>query len=156
VVLDFGGVQLVSFSFADEFVGRLLAERASGDLGEHAILISNANEDVLAPIEQSLQRRDLITTQFDGNRLRLLNAPDHLQETLDAALVRRTFRTSELAEDLGITVQACNNRLHDLSVTGLLSREESIARAGGRGFIYQIADVKLVDEQPALELALAR
>jgi hypothetical protein len=138
LILDFSGVELISFSVADEVVGKLLADRAAGALGDRAIMLAGANEDVLDPIVRSLRRRDVVGAHLEeGGSVRLLAAPVHLQATFEAAQARGKFRSTELAADLGIAVSACNNRLKPLLAAGLLDRE---ARAGGRGreFVYQV------------------
>src|SRR5437660_573753 len=88
VLIDFADVHLISFSFADEFVGILLSERAAGNLGDRAVLLANANEDVLVPIERSLERRGLIAGHLVDGHLDLVNAPTHLGDTLDALFAR--------------------------------------------------------------------
>ena len=139
IILDFTDVEIISFSVADEIVGRVLADRAAGVFGDRPILITGANEDVLDPIVRALQRRDVVGALLDGDRIRLLNAPEHLQVTFDAAQLRGEFRASELAADLGIGLPACNNRLKPMLAAGLVIREPGIARSGGREFVYQIA-----------------
>jgi hypothetical protein len=138
MILDFSGVEIVSFSIGDEVVARVLLDMAAGAFEERPILVANANEDVLDPIVRALQRREVLGAQLDGDRIVLLNAPDHLQATFDAARERGEFRASELAADLGIGLPACNNRLKPLLAAGLLTREPAIARSGGREFVYRV------------------
>jgi len=138
IVLDFSDVEIISFSIADEVVGRILADRAAGMLGDRVILLAGANEDVLDPIIRALQRRGILGALLDGDQIRLLNAPEHLQVTFDVARRRGEFRASELAADLGIGLPACNNRLKPLLAAGLVNREPGIARSGGREFVYRI------------------
>lgn len=138
LILNFSGVEIISFSVADEIV-RALVNRIAGLFGERPILVTGANEDVLDPIVRSLQRRDLIGAVLDGDQIHLLNAPEHLQVTFNAAQVRGEFRASELAADLGIGLPACNNRLTVLRGAGLVAREPGIPRSGGHEFAYRIA-----------------
>jgi hypothetical protein len=138
LILDVAGVELISFSVADEIVGKLLADRAVAKRPGRAILLAGANEDALDPIVRSLRRRDAVGAHLEeGGSIRLLAAPEHLQATFEAAQARGKFRSTELAADLGIAVSACNNRLKPLLAAGLLERE---ARAGGRGreFVYHV------------------
>lgn len=139
LILDFGGVDLIGYSFADEVVGRLLDDRAGVGLDSRAVLIHGANEDVLEPIIRSLERRGLIGVVLEDDSIRLLGAPAHLQSTLEAARGRRQFTTAELAADLGIGISACNNRLKELLASGILIREPGHHRSGGREFTYQFA-----------------
>lgn len=137
-ILDFTDIELISFSFADEVIGRLLAERAAGNLGAAAIVLTDLGDEVRDAVERSLRRRSLIGVALEGDRLRLLGAPAHLQETFEAALARGEFRTAELAADLKISAPACNNRLKPLVTSGLISREPRSPRSGGREFIYRV------------------
>jgi hypothetical protein len=56
VVLDFAGVLAVSYSFADEFIGRLaeIALRADGGFEIHML---NASDEVLAVIDRAVELR---------------------------------------------------------------------------------------------------
>jgi type I restriction enzyme M protein len=69
----------------------------------------------------------------------LIGGAEHIRDTFAAALARGEFRTPELAADLGITVPALNNRLKPLVDAGVLRREPSIARAGGKEYLYRVA-----------------
>lgn len=138
LILDFSGVQLISFSFADEVVGRLLADRAAGEWDNTLILVANANDEVLHPIVRSLERRKLIGLYLLPGEIRLIAAPPHTVETYEAARRHDEFRTTELAAELGVTVQACNNRLRSLLDTGILVRTTGIPRSGGREFVYRL------------------
>jgi hypothetical protein len=139
VVLDFAGVDLISYSFADELVSGLLSDRLAGRLGERAVVVTGANEDVLEPIQRSLERRDYVGAYLQSDRVVLLHAPPHLQETFDACQERGEFRTGELAQDLAISVSACNNRLKPLLASGLLARVEATQPSGGREFVYSVS-----------------
>ncbi len=139
LILDFDGVQLISFSFADEVVGRLVSDRASGEMGDVSILIVNANDEVIHPIQSSMERRKLVVASLRPDGIRLIGAPEHVAATFRVAKSRGEFRTPELAADLGITVQAANNRLKQLLACGLLVRRPGIPQAGGKEYVYRVA-----------------
>jgi len=138
LVLDCEGVQLMSYSFADEVIGMLLLARAAGTLGERAILLTSAGEEVLSSIVLSLERRKLILPFLTQDGIRLVGAPEHLNATFVAAFNRGEFRVTELAEDLGITTHALNNRLKALLGAGIVVRRVGIPSAGGREYIYRV------------------
>ncbi|MBI3976609.1 MAG: DUF4325 domain-containing protein [Chloroflexi bacterium] len=150
IVVDFAGVELTGFSFADEVTGRVYLDRMAGQLGNRIVLVANANVDVLDQVERSLDRRQLIGAYVEKGSVRLLGAPEHLQQTFAAARRRGQFRTRDLAADLGISVAACNNRLKPLLEAGLLTRAPGIPRSGGREFVYRVAL-----PQPGHELEVA-
>jgi hypothetical protein len=138
LLLDFEGVQLISFSFADEVVGRLVQGRAAGELGERPLLVLHAEDEVLHPIESSMVRRKLIAACDDVHGIRLVGAAKHLQATFDAARARGEFTTHDLADALGIGVPALNNRLKPLIAAGVLTRQPSIPQTGGREYSYRV------------------
>ncbi len=139
LVLDFDRVQMISFSFADEVVGKLVTDRSIGELGERPILVVNAVDEVVHPMASSMERRRLVVACRQLDDIHLIGAPGHVQSTFEAAAAREEFRTTELAAELGITVQALNNRLKSLLAAGVLVRHEAIARTGGREYIYRVA-----------------
>ena len=49
-----------------------------------------------------------------------------------------TFRVGDLAEKLGTTAPATNNRLRVLLQAGAVMRERSVPDHGGREFIYKV------------------
>jgi hypothetical protein len=156
IIINFDGVQLVSFSFADEFIGVLLSSRTVGSIEGHAVYLANLNEDVLVPIERSLERRGLTAARIVNSRVLVLNGPAYSDETLTAAHARGEFRTADLASDLHINVPACNNRLKPLLAAGLLSRSERMQPSGGREFVYRVAPIPSVEAPIDSELALVR
>ncbi|TAK33856.1 MAG: DUF4325 domain-containing protein [Chloroflexota bacterium] len=137
LILDFAGVEMISFSFADEVVGRLLESSKAGGLGDRVILLANLNAETSDPIERSLERRELIAAYLDvDGSVRLMCAPQHLEQTFTAVQAHQQFRTPELATELNISVQACNNRLKPLLAAGLLRRKNTTGKSGGRQFVY--------------------
>lgn len=139
LLFDFEGVQLISFSFADEVVGRLVQDRAAGEIGERAIVVLNASDEIVHPIRSSMERRKLIVTHATSQGVEMVGAAEHVQATFEAAQRKGKFRTAELAAELGISVPALNNRLKPLLAAGVLARQPSIPRAGGREYAYRVA-----------------
>ncbi len=139
LLLDFEGVQLISFSFADEVIGRLVQDRAAGELGERAIVVLNASDEVIHPIRSSMERRKLIVTHLTSLGVEMIGAAQHVEATFEAAQRKGKFRTPELAAELGISVPALNNRLKPLLAAGILVRQAAIPRAGGKEYAYAIA-----------------
>ena len=139
LLLDFEGVQLISFSFADEVVGRFVQDRAAGELGERAIVVLNASDEIVHPVRSSMERRKLIVAHATSRGVELVGAAEHVQATFEAAQRKGEFRTPELAAELGISIPALNNRLKPLLAAGVLARQPAIPRAGGREYAYRTA-----------------
>ena len=86
-----------------------------------------------------MERRKLIVTHATSQGVEMVGAAEHVQATFEAAQRKGKFRTAELAAELGISVPALNNRLKPLLAAGVLARQPSIPRAGGREYAYRVA-----------------
>lgn len=139
LALDFTGVEGLTSSFADECVAKLLLERASGDLTDRSLVIEGANEDVREELETVLSRRKLAAVNVTrSGEPEILGEPGWLAETFKAALELRSFRAGGLADALGITPQAANNRLKVLVATGAVARARAVPDGGGKEFTYEV------------------
>lgn len=139
VVIDFAGVDAMTISFADEFLGKFYAAVAAGDVAVSVVLLKGLNEETFETMQVCLDRRELMAATVDGGEIRLIGAPEHLDETYRQAFALRSFRAGELSERLGVTLQNVNNRLKRLVSSGTLKRERSIpANRGGKEFVYTI------------------
>lgn len=138
ILVSFDDVEAVTISFADEFIGRLFAARASGDLPEVAIVITNLNHEVREALAICLERRGVAAVATKGRKLELLTADEYLKATFAAAMRRKKFRAGDMASDLGITPQSANNRLKKLVEFGALTRKRTAPTGGGKEFIYRI------------------
>ncbi|MDI5975474.1 STAS-like domain-containing protein [Amycolatopsis magusensis] len=139
LLVDFTGVDAMTISFADEFLGKFYGSVAAGDVAASVVLLQGLNEETLETIQICLERRELMAATVDGEQLKLLAAPEYLGETYRQAVVLRRFRAAELSERLGVTLQNVNNRLKRLVSSGTLKREKSIpSNRGGKEFVYTI------------------
>lgn len=139
VIIDFTGVDAMTISFADEFLGKFYAAVAVGDVAVSAVLLQGLNEETFETMQVCLDRRELIAATVDSDGIRLIAAPEHLDETYRQAVALRRFRAGELSERLGVTLQNVNNRLKRLVSSGTLKREKSIpSNRGGKEFVYTI------------------
>lgn len=140
LVLDFSGVDGITVSFADESVARIVLARASGDFADRGLVIDGANEDVRETLETVLARRKVAAVTLSaGGDPEVLGEVGWLPETLKAALDLEAFRAADLAERLGITPQAANNRLRMLVASGAVARERIVPEGGGKEFGYRTA-----------------
>jgi STAS-like domain of unknown function (DUF4325) len=138
LVVSFSGVEAVTISFADEFVGRLIAARESGDTPDVAIVFVGMNPEVQEALDICLERRKAVALSLQGKKLSLLGGEEFLGETLDAARKLRSFRAIKLAEALEITPQNANNRLKRLASAGVLVRKRTAPEGGGKEFVYEL------------------
>jgi hypothetical protein len=139
LLMDFSGVEGITVSFGDECIAKLILSRASGDFVDRGLVVEGANEDVRETIETVLSRRKVAVVSVGASgKPEILGEPEWLPETLKAALRLRSFSASELADKLGITPQAVNNRLRLLVASGAVARERVVPEGGGKEFSYKV------------------
>jgi hypothetical protein len=140
LVLDFSDVEGLTVSFGDEFLARLVLGRASGDFADRGLVVDGANEDVRETLETVLSRRKVAAVTLEANgEPEVLGDVGWMPETLKAALDLQSFSAAKLADRLGITPQAANNRLRMLVASGAVARERVVPEGGGKEFGYRTA-----------------
>ena len=136
VVIDFSGVEAMTISFADEFVGRFYASLASGDTAAPLVLLTGLNEDNLTTVSICLERRELAAAAVLDHQPVLVGAPDYLAETYEEAVSLGTFSALDLATRLGLSAQNMNNRLKRLVDAAAVRRRRISSGRGGKEFAY--------------------
>ncbi len=148
IEFDFTGVVAVTVTFVDESFGRLLSSRLAGFDEDHAFFVTGASEAVRDTLSAALRNRRLQLLSFSDG-VELLGGDELLEETIREALHLESFRVSDLAGRLGLTVQAANNRLAHLVRVGALSRERVVPSRGGREFRYVTPPIPRSHPTPA-------
>lgn len=138
LVLNFEGVEGITVSFGDECVAKLILSRSSGDFADRGLGVGGTNEDVLETLEAVLSRRKFSAVLITDSDVEIIGQDDLLSETLSEAVQLRTFSAADIAGQLGITVQAANNRLKQLVATGAVVRERVVPDGGGKEFSYSV------------------
>ena len=139
VVVDFTGVEAMTISFADEFLGKFYTALAAGDIPAQVVLLRGLNDDTRETVTVCLQRRELVAAADGNGTVQLVAAPEFLVDTYHHAAALGTFRASDLSDRLGITPQNANNRLRRLTAAGALRRERvNMSERGGKEFVYTV------------------
>lgn len=139
LVLNFSGVEGITVSFGDECVAKLILARSSGDFEDRGLVVTGANEDVRETLEAVLSRRKYSAIALsDSGEPIVLGERGWLPSTLTEAIQLRSFSASDLADALGITAQAANNRLKVLVTSGAVARERIVPEGGGKEFSYKV------------------
>lgn len=142
IAFDFSDVRAISVPFAERAFGLLLSGRLGGYFDDHPLLAVNATEDVRETLAAALRPRRLALLSLSDDGPELLGGDEVLNMTLQAAQkLDKEFSVIELARELEITVQAANNRLRTLVISGVLSRDRIIPTRGGKEFRYAFPDV---------------
>jgi len=139
VVIDFGGVEAMTISFADEFLGRFYTALAAGHVRPVAVLLTGLNEENTEAVTICLQRRELVAAALADSGRKLLGAQEFLAESYRHAVQLRNFKAGELAASLRITPQNANNRLKRLVKAGAVRKERTTSPGrGGKEFSYAL------------------
>ena len=135
--LDFTGVAIVDYSFADEAIVRLLVSMLAKSHGEKYLVLLGLNPDLAENIAVSLQQRGYgLLVQDQGEWQVLGSIKEHLQLALVMINQRGWMTARDLADDQGLAINTASNRLMDLYRAGLVYRSEKTLPGGGKQFVY--------------------
>ncbi|MFD8421023.1 STAS-like domain-containing protein [Streptomyces sp. NPDC059466] len=138
LTIDFGGVEAMTNSFVDEFLGKLYVSLAAGDLPARGVWLTGLNEETREGVTVCLERRKQIAV--DGDTHELLGDAAILAGAWTAARRLGDFRAAQLADELAISLPNANNRLKKLVEAGALHRERGAGpERGGKEFTYRLA-----------------
>lgn len=166
LLIDFDGVEMMDYSFADEAFGTLYSRMSAREYPDrHLVLLTREDEmseALLENIEVALNRREVAALVLPAGDIAALEAvlrkggsgengkspevpewqvlgtlPAHLIETLREVMGKGTVTVRELAMALGLdSATACNNRIAKLYQLHLVRREATIVPEGGRQYCY--------------------
>jgi hypothetical protein len=142
IAVGFAEVVAVSVPFADAFLGPLLSGRLGGYHEDHPFLLIDASHDVEETIAAALRLRGLSVLSLGVGTARLLGAEPALEETMHVAQSIEEFSVADIAQALGLTPQAANNRLKGLLRSGALTRTRVKPERGGKEFRYRVAGLE--------------
>lgn len=138
LTIDFGGVEAMTNSFVDEFLGKFYLSLAAGDLPASTVRLTGLNEETRDGVTVCLERRKQIAVDGDTNEL--LGDTALLSDTWATARRLGNFRAAQLADELTISLPNANNRLKKLVEAGALYRERGAGpERGGKEFTYRLA-----------------
>jgi hypothetical protein len=137
-VLDFGRVDIIDFSAADEVVAKLAGRMEQGEYGEGTILLAGCNETVRENIEAALKPKDLCLMHVEGKKKWSLvgELNPYLKETLDLCMRGGTLLARDLSAELKLKLNTASTRLINLFAKHLVLRKEDPETKIGREFTY--------------------
>ncbi len=159
LIVDFEGVEMMDYSFADEALGTILSRMAAKEYPDRHLVIETKGDELgdalLENVEVALNRREVAalvlpqaamskTAQKAENisavagKWRILgDLPTHLIETLRAVMDKGCVTVRDLSEALKLdSATACNNRIARLYQMHLVRREATVVPEGGRQYCY--------------------
>jgi DNA-binding MarR family transcriptional regulator len=144
LILDFRGVEVASAPFLQEVVDAAhgIVLRAAKEAGR-IVLFANMNEDVGETLRFVVAKRKLSLAYLDDGRIDLIEAKQHLVETLQKAQQLKSFTAPELAKELDIADDTATQRLRRLMETGAVVREPDPETSRGIRHLYRAATAEL-------------
>ncbi|GGQ97235.1 DUF4325 domain-containing protein [Streptomyces pilosus] len=137
LTIDFGGVEAMTNSFVDEFLGKFYLLLSAGDVNADGVRLVGLDEETRDGVTVCLERRKQIA--LDGDTHELLGDAAILAGTYAEAQRLGSFRAAQLAEALSISLPNANNRLKRLVEAGALYRERASGpERGGKEFTYRV------------------
>jgi hypothetical protein len=162
LVVDFEGVEMMDYSFADEALGAIYSRMSAKEYPDRHLVLEvredELGEALLENLEVALNRREVAalvlsrsgnggatavqTVTFPGrgkgSPWRVVgDLPGHLVETLKAVMDKGQITVRELSTMLGLdSATACNNRIARLYQLHLVRREATVVPEGGRQYSY--------------------
>jgi hypothetical protein len=166
LVIDFDGVEMMDYSFADEALGAIFARMSAKEYPNRYVILATSsgelNEALLENVEVALARREVAAIVLPKDQLNIEpietikdatpttlkegratdwrvvgTLPQHLVDTLRAVMEKQQVTVRELADALQIdSATACNNRIAKLYQLRLVRREAAIVPEGGRQYFY--------------------
>lgn len=136
VVIELEGVDLINSSFADETIGLPLQRVLNGEHGEKYLVVATPSFELVEDLQLPLQKRKLSLLAFApaiGDSWQILGVnKSYFEETLSKIMSMGTCTTGVLARSLGLSDQACSNRLAELGRRRLIAREREFGAGGGQ------------------------
>jgi hypothetical protein len=150
LIVDFAGVEAMTISFTDEFIGRFYDSLGSSDRRPAGVLLEGLNEETSEAVSICLERRDLVAVTVSNGQPVLLGKAEFLQTSYAEAVRLGTFGATEFAAALQITPQNANNRLKRLTEAGAIRRQRvQLSDRGGKEFVYRsIVSAPSDDQRP--------
>jgi len=164
LVLDFDGVEMMDYSFADEALGTIFSRMSGKEYPDRYMVLlvkdDPISKSLLENVEVALIQRDAAAIAVPVEELKKLQItlesqanneddeaeiawsvvgklPDHLIQTLGAVMDRGQATVRDVVDALQLdSVTACNNRIARLHQLRLVRRKAAIVPEGGRLYCY--------------------
>jgi hypothetical protein len=143
LLLDFGGIGAIDFSWADEMVAKLISRLWGGEYGERFLVLRGLNASQAENIGVALERKRLAILVTGPGGWRIIGAlNNYLVHTLNRVMKKRHLTLKELSEEEGIGMNTSGTRLLNLYKKRLVVRVEGLGEGRneihrGRQFVYR-------------------
>ena len=118
-------LEVLSTSFADELIGKACRRMIDGEFGDRTMVLDTPSLELIDGIDVKLAQRRLAMLCLHDGRWRLVGFhTPALSETLQRVLDKKRTTARELAEELGLQMSACVNRVARLAELRLIRRRK--------------------------------
>ncbi len=134
LAVDLSGVEVLSGSFADEAIAKVLSRLKGGELPGRYLFLRTPSLELLEDLEAKLQQRQLaVLVKVEGlEGWRVCGwLPPYLAAVFGYVMRRGEARSPEVAKDLGISVKQAHLALKRLGELRLLRAEREARPSGG-------------------------
>ncbi|WGL52135.1 STAS-like domain-containing protein [Nocardioides sp. BP30] len=147
LTIDFTGVNAMTISFADEFLGKFLSTFDTEKF-EATVKLAGLNAENFEAVEICLERRDTPAAVVNPDGSLTLVGDRILADTFAAIPQGKEFKANDVADALDLSAQNANNRLKRLATAGALRKTRSSAPSrGGKEFVYTVVTADVPDGQ---------
>jgi len=134
LILDLEGVEVLSGSFADEAIGKVLERLKRGELPGRYLLLRTGNLELLEDLEAKLLARKLgvLVVHKKEKGWKVLGfLPPHLFRFFHYVMAHPAVTSKDAAEDLGVSLKTASLCLKRLAELRLLRAEREVRPQGG-------------------------
>jgi DNA-binding transcriptional ArsR family regulator len=139
VPLDFGKVQFMDFSAADEVVAKLVKRILAGELNERYVVLYHLSNLLRENVQPALKMSQLVAVEerTDGTVELIGAVTNEAAETYKIAREQGKVTARHVTDQIGKSITASSNRLSRLKDDGLLAIVDIEAvESGGRQNVY--------------------
>jgi hypothetical protein len=130
--LDFGEVEMLDFSCADELVHGLLVELLAREGGARRVVLRGVSPAVRENVAAVLELRKSVCLIESGGGVEPLGPlSGPLRETLDLVIRNKRATARDVADHFHVAINTASNRLASLAEQGLILRSGKRPVSGG-------------------------
>jgi hypothetical protein len=138
IVIDSTGIDVFDISFASEFFAKTLLSMPI-QFPERYVVVENLTEFTRENLVSALEKTDLVLVELqNNNELELLGKYHQVDKETFLAINRhqQPITAFDLKDELGIKLQAMNERLNKLTEMRIIRRSKSVSAAGREQYVY--------------------
>jgi len=133
--ISFEGIKIIDSSFMRESIVALTKQYSSSK----AIYATNiSDKDIIDNLDYAAKSKEQAIFLWNKDKYQILGPKitDSAQLLIDLIIKKNGMSTSEISENLNISLQNASNKLKKLFRAGFIFRRQNVAATGGIEYIY--------------------